>query len=56
MTPKPKGEPLTVIDVYAIANWLGSQDKYWQYKFLVLIAAFCGGTRIVCPTQVCATV
>jgi len=44
--PKPKGEPLSVKDVFAIANHLGSQDKYRQYKYLVLIAAFCGGTRI----------
>lgn len=43
---KPKGEPLTVSEVFAIANWLGSQEKLRQYKFLVLIAAFCGGTRI----------
>lgn len=46
VTPKPKGEPLTVNDVFDIANWLGSQKKYGQYKYLVLIAAFCGGTRI----------
>lgn len=46
VTPKPKGEPLTVQDVFAIAGWLGSQDKYRQFKYLVLIAAFCGGTRI----------
>lgn len=44
--PKPKGEPLSVNDVFSIANQLGSQDKYRQYKYLVLIAAFCGGTRI----------
>ena len=42
-TAKPKGEPLSVNDVFAIANWLGSQEKYRQFKYLVLIAAFCGG-------------
>lgn len=46
VTAKPKSEPLTVNDVFAIAHWMGEQDKYRQYKYLVLIAAFCGGTRI----------
>jgi integrase len=46
VTTKPKGEPLTVNDVIAIADWLGTQDKYRQFKYLVLIAGFCGGTRI----------
>ncbi len=44
--PKPKGEPLSVSDIFAIANYLGTQPKHRQYKYLVLIAAFCGGTRI----------
>ncbi|WP_131816206.1 tyrosine-type recombinase/integrase [Mycolicibacterium porcinum] len=63
VTPKPKGEPLTVPDVFAIAQWLydykpsnrkgykpstleQNEYPYRQYKYLVLIAAFCGGTRI----------
>jgi integrase len=46
VTRKPKGEPLSINDVFAIANWLGEREQYRQYKHLVLIAAFCGGTRI----------
>lgn len=57
---KPKGEPLTVADVFAMAQWLYDytpsnrkgykpttiEYPYRQYKYLVLISAFCGGTRI----------
>ncbi|OMC49294.1 hypothetical protein A5742_21325 [Mycolicibacterium fortuitum] len=57
---KPKGEPLTAAEVFAMAQWLYDytpsnrkgykpgtiEYPYRQYKYLILMSAFCGGTRI----------